>query len=214
MVKAIQALAPVPDISQKRIKKIPDYLVYEVMDGKPYYRKGYKSVLRKLKSPEEIMGVSKLQASIISHIVRIIFRFLSEDDYYVHFNESGLHLDKNDNMAGDIHIFDKTVLTPDQIDEHYADVPPLVNIEVDIKVDLAQESDFDYIHKKTQKLHAFGTEKVIWILKPSQTVIVAERNKNWEIISWDNDIEIMQGITFNLTAYLKKEGISLDKHNP
>ena len=139
MVKAIQKITPIQDISPKKIRKIPDSLVYEVMDGKPYYRKGYKYVLRKLKSPEEIMGVSKLQASIISHIVRIIFRFLSEDDYYVHFNESGLHLDKNDNMSGDIHIFDKNVLTPDQIDEHYADVPPLVNIEVDIKVDLEKE---------------------------------------------------------------------------
>lgn len=49
----------------KRRKKIPDYLIYEVMDGKPIYRKGYKQVLNKQKIPKEIIGISSLQATVM-----------------------------------------------------------------------------------------------------------------------------------------------------
>jgi hypothetical protein len=43
---------------KKRSKKIPETLVYEVLNGRPLYRKGYKEVLRKNLNPENIMGSS------------------------------------------------------------------------------------------------------------------------------------------------------------
>jgi|GEM_PF-3870554 len=56
----------------KRKRKIPDYLVYEVMDGKPVYYRGYQSVLKKTKTLEEIMGCSSLQAELVSYLLSII----------------------------------------------------------------------------------------------------------------------------------------------
>ena len=41
---------------KKKAEKIPDYLIKEVMDGIPFYYKGYKDVLNKTKTKEEIMG--------------------------------------------------------------------------------------------------------------------------------------------------------------
>lgn len=35
-------------------QKIPDYLVYEISEGKPIYYKGYKDVINKTKTFEEI----------------------------------------------------------------------------------------------------------------------------------------------------------------
>lgn len=31
----------------RKSRKVPEYLVYEIMDGQPLYRKGYKAVLDK-----------------------------------------------------------------------------------------------------------------------------------------------------------------------
>lgn len=40
---------------------IPDYLVYEVLDGQPLYYKGYQEVLAGRQKLEDIMGSSVLQ---------------------------------------------------------------------------------------------------------------------------------------------------------
>ncbi len=40
--------------------KIPDKLIYETIDGKPVYYKGYQDVIKLIKQFEEIMGSSKL----------------------------------------------------------------------------------------------------------------------------------------------------------
>jgi hypothetical protein len=42
-------------------KKIPLALIYEIIDGKPIYYKGYREVIAGTKTIEEIMGASTLQ---------------------------------------------------------------------------------------------------------------------------------------------------------
>ncbi len=54
-------------------EKIPDALVYEEMDGKPIYYRGYRDVLAKQKKPEEIMGCSDVQGVIISKVLRFLY---------------------------------------------------------------------------------------------------------------------------------------------
>jgi hypothetical protein len=64
-----------PVVEKKpRRKAVPAFLVYEEMDGKPIYRKGYKEVLAKKKSFEEIMGSSVLQTVIINALLRFLYR--------------------------------------------------------------------------------------------------------------------------------------------
>ena len=186
------------------IRKVPNYLIAEVIDGKPYYYKGYKQVLTKKKTLDDIMGASTLQGFIVTYLTRLLMA-LSEDAYHLFLNETGIHIDTNNNLSGDILIFDAS--KPLLIDAHYANQPPLVNIEIDVNIVLEQEDEKDYIFKKTQKLLDFGVEKVIWVLTKSQKVIVATPSDNWLIISWDKDIEILRGITFNIAAYLKKRGV-------
>jgi hypothetical protein len=186
------------------IRKVPSYLIAEVIDGKPYYYKGYKQVLNKKKTLDDIMGASTLQGFIVTYLTRLLMT-LSEDEYHILLNETGIHIDTDTNLSGDILIFDASKPLP--INTHYAHQAPLINIEIDVNIALEQEDEKDYIFKKTQKLLDFGVEKVIWILTKSQKVIVATPNDNWLIISWDKDIEIMRGIIFNVPAYLTKKGI-------
>lgn len=193
--------------SQRKIPKVPSYLVKEILDDMPVFYKGYKAVLRKEKTIEDIMGASGLQIFIVRYLFRLLDRNLDDNLFYVFTGEGGLHLSKGTNLSGDVLVFDKQTLTPDLIDTHYLNIPPLIDIEIDVEIDNTTFSDFDYIQRKTDNLLKFGTQKVIWILTKTQKIIVAESNKDWLMIDWQKDVEIMNEISFNVPQYLKKEGV-------
>lgn len=197
---------------QKRKKEamIPDSLIYETIEGKPFYYKGYREVLNKNKTIEEIIASSSLQAVIISHILRILFKNLDENQYRILTNEIGVHIEHKNNLASDIGIYDKKVLSPEKINIHLPDVPAKLFIEVDIKADLEETTETGYIRLKTQKLLDFGAEKVIWVLTKPKQVIVAVPGGKWEILDWNLDIDILEGYDFNIGKYLKAEGIDPD----
>ena len=107
-------------------------------------------------------------------------------------------------------MYEKQKLTPNFIDEHYLQIPPFINIEIDVEIDNANFTDYEYIDRKTKNLLTFGVQKVLWILTKTKQVIVAEPGQNWLVIDWHKDIEIFDGITFNIPAYLEKEGIPVE----
>ena len=51
-------------------------------------------------------------------------------------------------------------------------------------------------------------QKIIWVLTESQVVPIAT-SERIETVSWDKDVEIMNGNAFNIGAYLLKKGISI-----
>jgi hypothetical protein len=190
-------------------KKIPEALIYEIIDGKPIYYRGYREVVAGTKTIEEIMGASNLQSTIIEYLLMILFKTIDLSKYRVLTNETGLHLSKKNNLSGDIVIYDKSVLPVKSVDKHYISVPPKIQIEVDIDAHLGAFGTPDgYIYTKTDKLLQFGVEKVIWLMSDSKKILVATKDENWEIIDWNKDIEIINGISFNISKYLKEEGSS------
>ncbi len=192
-----------------RKRRIPNYLVCEIMDGKPLYYQGYKDVLFKRKTIEEIMGSSSLQAFIIAFLMEVIIKGKLSERYRVMVSEPGLHIDNRNNVSGDIMLFNKDVLTPDKINSKYLSVPAKVHIEVDISIELEDLKDYQYVEKKINKLHAFKTEKVIWILTNIQKVMVAVPGSPWQMYDWLNEIEIQDKVSFNIGRYLDEEGVIL-----
>lgn len=188
--------------------KIPDALIYEIMDGKPIYRKGYRDVLSGKKTLEEIRGASTLQSVIVAYLVIQIGKFIDDDAYFVLTGESGVHIDHRNNLANDIAIYDQTVLTPAKISKKYADVPPQIALEIDIEADTDEMTENGYLYKKTRKLFNFGVQKIIWVLTDAQVVMVATPERI-ETVNWDKDVEIMDGQVFNIGAYLAKKGINI-----
>ncbi len=196
-------------VAPKPKRKIPDYLIYEIMDGKPIYYKGYRDVLSGKKTVGEIMGASSLQSILVFYLTGVISRFIDEEKYHVLVNESGIHLDRRNNLSNDIAIFDQAVLPGSKISKKYANVPPKLAIEVDVDADVEDLTETGYIYKKTYKLLDFGVETVIWVLTEAQAVMVATKDRI-ETFDWNRDIPLMDGQTFNVGAYLAKKGISVE----
>lgn len=184
-------------------------LVLEEWDGKIYYRKGYREVLSGAKTVEQIMGSSSLQAEIISYILQVILRSVDLRKYRVHTSEPGIHISKQVNMAGDILVYDKSVLTPEKISRKYADVPPKVVIEVDISIEAEGITEMGYVFQKSERLIEFGCERVIWVLTEIQKVVVFTPGAEAEILSWHSDVTVLHNMSFNIGTYLDTEGISI-----
>jgi hypothetical protein len=119
-------------------------------------------------------------------------------------NEQGLHLENKSNLSADIAIFETSKLPLKAADKYYASVAPKIQIEVDVDADI---EDFElpeaYINLKTDKFLAFGVEKVIWILSESKKVMIATKDENWQITNWHKEIEITEGLYFNIGQYLQ-----------
>ncbi len=187
-------------------KKIPAALIYEIMDGKPIYYKGYREVLSGKKTLEEVIGASTLQSFILSYILKILYRNLEAKTHNVLTNKLGMYLNRKNNLSADIAIYEKTNFSVAQANKHYAVVPPKIQIEVDINADTENELIETYVNKKTDKLFEFGVEKVIWVLSDSKKIIVATPTANWEIIDWNKNIEVLDGVSFCIGKYLQEGG--------
>lgn len=196
-------------ISKKKILEIPENLIWEVLDGQPLYRRGYKDVLKKLKTVEEIMGTSSYQAIITSYLSRLLLQNLDENAYDILTGEPGLHFEKKDNVSNDIAVHE--ILPAHKITTKYADYPPKLVVEVDIDIDPDSMPEIEYLQKKTSKMLDFGVERVVWILTYVKRVIIADRQKDtWFMVDWSSDIELMEGIKFNIQQFLDKRGINPD----
>jgi len=199
-----------PNRLKKSVKKVPKFLVAEILDGQPIYYKGYQEVLNGSKTLEEIMGSSSLQAFLIGFILKTLYKNLDDQKYLIFTNEAGLHLDKGSNLSGDILIYERDSLPITNINENYFSLPPKIVIEVDINIDTASLGTEGYVHNKTKKLLDFGVEKVIWVTTPAKTVLIARANEDWQIKDWNKDIDILEQVQINIGAYLNEQGLKLD----
>jgi Uma2 family endonuclease len=192
----------------KEENKIPSYLIKEEIDGIPYFYKGYKSVLTKEKTIEDIIGTSGLQALLVEVLMKFLFVNIGRDKYRFFTNEVGGHIKKGTNLSFDIAIFNKEVLTIDKIDEHYVNVPPEAVIEIDVKIEIENQIAMDYITAKTDKLLEYGCQKVLWVLTKSKKVIIATPpSDEWQIINWSKDIPFLENTVLNIGDLLEAEGM-------
>lgn len=199
----METLEPVRPKSARRT--FPE-LIYERFGGRTYYRKGYTEVLKNRKTPQEIMGASGLQSLLVSYINWLIVNSSNRKLYRVLTNEPGLHLGRHDNLSCDVMVYDRKVLTNEKITTKYVDVPPKVAIEVDVKVELKNETEWAYVFRKNEALFAFGAEKVIWVLTDIRQVLVCLPGKEAEFLGWDREIPVVDDVTFNVGQYLAEEG--------
>ena len=201
----VSAIASPSSVSKK---KIPAYLIKEEFDGIPLYYKGYREVMLGKKTLEDIMPSSSIHSVVLFYIAILLGKKINEDRYWLLGAELGMHTASNKKAGLDIAIFEKSVLTPDQFNRHFTKAAPKIVIEVDVDV----ESDFmsadDIIQFRTRKLLDSGVEKIIWVFTLSRMIMVAEPSQDWRIFDWNRDVEVLDGISFNVGAYLESNRIS------
>lgn len=193
----------------KKTRKIPDYLIYEEIDGKPIYYRGYQSVLTKKNNLEGIMGSSTIHSYILMTILEYLLLHLPKEKYKMMTGELGLHLSHGNNLSADIAIFERQVFVNRTPEDKYVEIPPKVVIEIDTKADFGNISEADYYLGKTQKLLDFGVELVVWFFTKSQKVMVSPAGqKQWIITDWSEEITILEA-AFSLKNLLEAEGLGL-----
>ena len=199
-------------INEKPVSNIPSYLIAEELDDIIFYYKGYSQVLNGKKTVAEIRGSSVLQFIILQYIIRRIAIYdPAEEKYIIGNNEAGLHLGHKRNVANDLAIYDAKKMTADKIIGKYADFPPEVVVEVDIDVEAIDISPLDGAYLKTKRMLEFGVKKVFWIFTKSQKILIATSNEPWQTIDWDTDQLLIEELSINVGAYLKKKGVGKDE---
>jgi Uma2 family endonuclease len=186
---------------RKAPSKVPDFLIYEVVDGKPVYYKGYKDVLNKTKTFEEITMDSTLQAWLKSRLTILLGGFLIENGYEITTGEQGLIMSNGDKRGADIAIFKAESLV---VDEHYSRISPEIVIEIDISADLENTAEINYVLDKITDYQKFGVKNVVWIFTKSKKVMVAKIGQPWLTLEWAADIEIMGNLSVNLSKMMDK----------
>ncbi|HWV30534.1 MAG TPA: hypothetical protein VN038_12810 [Dyadobacter sp.] len=186
---------------------IPASLIFEELDGRPLYRKGYKKVLENRLSPEEVMGCSFLQALIARIISSYLGQMLQSYGYWVLTNEPGLHVSHGNNLTNDVAVFDKALIK-NVFSKNYPDVPPKIAIEIDVKIEAGQfPSPEDYFFRKSEKMIEFGTERVIWVLTENRKIMVMDQSREWSVYEWDEMVPVFDQYQFCLNDLLKEEGV-------
>ena len=204
------AHTPVTKSKGKRAPAVPDNLIKEVIDGIPFYYKGYQNVLAGLQNPEEIMGTSGIQSLLVSYLHGLLFSSLDRKKYWVLTSELGSNLDTHNNLSFDLAICDRSAVKPQDFNLHYLKVAPKIVVEVDTNIDTRDDiPEHEYIYRKTRNLLQFGTEKIIWIFTRTQQVTIVTSLSDWATLPWNQSIEVLDGVSFNIAAYLEEEGIDL-----
>jgi Uma2 family endonuclease len=194
-------------VSKRKNKQeeIPAYLVYETLDDIPVYYRGYKEVLDKTKTFEEIMAYGELQALLLTLIKDYLQPFFGKQ-YWLLQGEIGLHVSHGTNPSLDLSIYPKEVLSLKKAPNKYISIPPKVVIEVDTKADVltfeSQEKG-NYYLLKTQKLLDFGVEEVVWFFTNINKVTVARPNQPWLTVDWKDEIEVM-GHKFSIQQVIEE----------
>jgi hypothetical protein len=189
----------------KKEKPIPEYLIYEMVDGEPIYYRGYKDVLNKKKTPEQIMGSSALQSLLITLVIDHLSNILPKD-YVILSNELGLQFTHKSWRNLDIAIYDKRTISDKSIffSNKHIEIAPQVVIEVDTKAELTElPNSLSYFYKKTDQLLAAGVQRVIWIFTASKKHLVAAKDQKWETDNWSADVAVMDGVYFNIEQLLE-----------
>ncbi len=195
-------VAQISDIPKVKSRKIPEKYIREVVNGKPYYYKGYKSVMNGTKQIEEIMGSSSLQSIIVSILDFFIKSKINRKLFWTATNEAGLHLGHKNNLSTDLGIFLKEKVV---LNDKYFEVAPEIAIEVDVKID---SNDIEYVFSKSAEMMNFGTQKILWVLTKHKKIMVFSKNETTQILDWNNDVIIMEGIVLNIHNLLEEEGVN------
>jgi hypothetical protein len=194
--------------------EIPTRLVKEVINGKKYYYKGYRNVLRGEKEINAITGSSELQATLATILTNCLGRQLDRKTYTVAIGKPGIHLDSDNALVTTIAVHRRADLPVDRDRTKCFSIAPLIAIEVDVRIESEDEGsdDFSYMFEKSNRLIESGTAVVVWVLSRIQSLVVFAPETGGsvqpKVIPWTGSYDLPVGIPIRLAEWLEAEGES------
>lgn len=168
--------------------------------GQPIYYKGYRDVLNGTKTFEQIMGDGSLQSWLKIKLGAYLLNLLEPLGYEVYGGEVGILYEKDNKRSADLAVYPAGY----KLDAHYIKISPEIAIEIDVQSDTQDlGGDMKYIKTKTNQYLSHGTKKVIWIFTSASAVMESTKQKKFQIDSWDKDVEVLDGIKFNIAEMLE-----------
>jgi hypothetical protein len=201
MEAVIAQKKPAKPIS-KLVHKIPEALVYELVKGKPIYYKGYKEVLNKTKTIEDITMESQLQAGLKAEITMLIGLILKKLGYQLATGELGLNISKANKRGADLAIYKAENW---EWKPNFSNLPPEVIIEIDVQAELEGITEVEYVTSKIKDYLSFGVKKVIWVFTKERIVYVATPQLPWLTFDWSGEIEVLEGVSFRVNDLVKPD---------
>ena len=182
-------------------KEIPEHLIYEMYMGQPIYYRGYEEVLAGTKTFEQIMGDSSLQGWLKTWLGHIFINLLYEKGYEIIVGELGITFKKGDWRAADVAIFK---VADFELNNQYTKAVPEFIFEIDTKANTKQVGGYmKYVSDKTNQYLEHGVKKVFWIFTNAGAVLEASEKDNFQVNSWDKDLQIMEGVTVNIAQMIE-----------
>lgn len=188
---------------------VPDYLVYETLDGIPVYYRGYKEIINETKKLNEVMGYGELQSYLLTILNIYLLQNLNKI-YFPVVGETGLHIAPKNNLSLDLCIYMRKDFSFSKLENKYKSTPPKVVIEVDTKADPVIFDYSNYYFAKTKNLLDFGVEQVVWIYTDTKKVMVAQAEGPWLTVNWTDEITVLEN-TFTIQQIIEEAEADLQK---
>lgn len=190
---------------------IPGTLIREEIDGKVFPYKGYRKILSGELTPHSEMGSSELQSTLVSIIHGYLFGQLDRQRFHLVTGEPGIHLSHRDNLANDIAIYTRPEKSG-ALTTHYFSRPPVVAIEVDVKVETTEAgmSEFEYVILKSQQLIGFGCRQVVWVLTSIRQLVVFSGEASFQVLPWAAPLPLPAGAVLHLEQWITDEGFHFE----
>ncbi len=190
---------------------IPGTLIREEIDGKVFPYKQYRKILSGELTPHSSLGSSELQSTLVSIMHGYLFGQLDRKQYHLVTGEPGIHLTHRDNLANDIAIYPRSEKSG-ALTTNYFSRPPVVVIEVDVKVDTTEAgmTEFEYVILKSQQLIGFGCQQVVWVLTSIRQLVVFAGEASFQVLPWSVPLPLPVGAVLHLEQWIADEGFHFE----
>lgn len=91
------------------------------------------------------------------------------------------------------------------LNDKYFEIAHKIAMEVDVKIET--DKDLDYIFSKSEEMMSFGTEKILWVITKHKKIFVFSKNETTQILDWNKDVIVMEGVVLNIHNLLEEEGV-------
>jgi Uma2 family endonuclease len=92
------------------------------------------------------------------------------------------------------------------LNDQYFEIASEVAIEVDVKIET--DKDLDYVFSKSEEMMNFGTERILWVITKHKKLFVFSKNETTQILDWNKDVVIMEGVVLNIHDLLVEEDVN------